>query len=57
MKFYSRLQINLISIIISTVIYLILIKYIPQLYKVGTSYLYYKSQPNLIQEYEEENSI
>ena len=56
MNFYSRLQINLISIIISIIIYFILIKYIPQLYTVTSSYLYYKSQPQLTQEYEEGSS-
>lgn len=56
MKFYSRLQINLISIMISIIVYLFLIKYIPQLYKVVSSYLYYKNQPNLTQEYDEGGS-
>lgn len=57
MKFYSRLQINLISIMISIIVYLFLMKYIPQLCKVGSSYLYYKNQPKLTQEYEEGGSI
>ena len=56
MKFYSRLKVNLVSVILSIIIYLIITAYIPQLYKVSKSYLYYKNQPNLIQEYEEENS-
>ena len=54
MKFYSSLKINLVSIIISIIIYIFFMKYIPQLYKVVSSYLYYKNQPNLTQEYEEE---
>ena len=53
MKFYSKLQINLISIAISIIIYLFIMEYIPQLYKVGSTYLYYKIQPNLTKEYEE----
>ncbi len=53
MKFYSRLQINIISIIISIIIYIFFIKYIPQLYKVGKSYIYFKSQPNIVKEYED----
>ena len=54
MKFYSSLKINLVSIIVSIIIYIFLMEYIPQLYKVAHAYLYYKTQPNLIQEYEEE---
>lgn len=54
MKFYSSIKINLVSIIVSIIIYIFLMEYIPQLYKVVSSYLYYKNQPNLTQEYEEE---
>ena len=53
MKFYSSLKINFISIIISIIIYLFAILYIPQLYKVGKTYIYFKSQPNIIREYED----
>ena len=53
MKFYSRLQTNVISIIISVIIYFFLIKYIPQLYKVGKAYIYFKSQPDIVKEYED----
>ena len=53
MKIYSRLQINFISIIISIIIYIFFINYIPQLYKVGKAYIYFKSQPNIVKEYED----
>ena len=53
MRFYSRLQINVISIIISIIIYIFIIKYIPQLYKVGKAYIYFKRQPSIVKEYEE----
>ncbi len=56
MKFYSRLQINLISILIAIIIYFFIMKYIPQLYKVLNTYFYYQSQLNLVQDYEEEIS-
>lgn len=56
MKVYSRLQINIISVLIAMIIYFLVIKYIPQLYKFTKEYFYYKTQPNLIQEYEEESS-
>ena len=53
MKFYSSLKINFISIIISIIVYIFIVIYIPQLYKVGKTYLYFKNQPNIIKEYEE----
>ena len=53
MKFYSKLQINFISLIISIIIYLFIVIYIPRLIKVSKSYIYYKNQPNLVKEYEE----
>ena len=53
MKIYSRFQINFISILISIIIYIFVIKYIPQLYKLGKSYIYFKSQPNIVKEYED----
>lgn len=52
MKVYSKLQISFISVIISIIIYIFFIEYLPKLYKVGKTYIYYKSQPNIIQEYE-----
>lgn len=53
MKFYSRLKVNLLSIIISIIIYIFVFIYIPQFFIVTKSYIYYKSQPNLEKEYEE----
>ena len=42
MRIYSNLKIN----------YFLLIEYIPKLYDVSKTYFYYKSQPDLTQEYE-----
>lgn len=53
MKFYSSLKINVLSFFITIFIYIFITLYIPKVYKVISSYVYYKSQPNLIQEYEE----
>lgn len=53
MKFYSSLKINIISFIITIIIYIFLIYYIPQVYKVGREYFYYKFQPNITKEYED----
>lgn len=56
MKFYSKLEINVISILISIIICLFIFEYIPQLYQETKAYIYYKMQPELVKEYEEENS-
>lgn len=56
MKFYSKLEINVISILISIIICLFIFEYIPKLYQETKVYIYYKMQPNLVKEYEEENS-
>ena len=53
MKFYSKLQINILSLIISVIIYVFVMIYIPKLISVSKSYIYYKSQPNLVKEYED----
>ncbi len=53
MNCYSKFKINLISFIISIFIFIFIFIYIPQLYKVGSNYWYYKNQPNLTKEYEE----
>ena len=52
MKIYSKSKINFISIIVSIIIYFLLIEYFPKLYQVSKIYIYYKIQPDLIQEYE-----
>ena len=56
MKIYSNLKINFISIIISIIIYFFIIYYIPKLYTTIKSFFYFKSQPNITKEYEEESS-
>ena len=53
MKIYSKLKINLISIIVSTIICFFIMEYIPKIYNVSKTYFYYKSQPDLIEEYEQ----
>lgn len=53
MRFYSKLKINLLSIIISIIICFFIFSYIPQFFKVTKSYIYYKNQPDLEKEYEE----
>lgn len=56
MKIYSNFKINFVSIIISIIIYLFIIYYIPKLYRTIKEYFYFKTQPNITQEYEEESS-
>jgi len=51
MNFYSNKSINFISIIITILIYLFLILYIPKLYTTIKEYVYYKSQPTNLQDY------
>ncbi len=53
MKIYSKIQINGVSIIMSIIVYLLIMEYVPQLYRVGKSYMYFKSQPNIVKEYED----
>ncbi len=54
MKIYSKLQINLFSVLVSIIIYFFLVIYIPKVLKTISHYIYYKQQPNLIVEYEED---
>lgn len=56
MKFYSKLEINIISILISVIICFFIFEYIPKLYQETKAYIYYKMQPNLLKEYEEDIS-
>ena len=53
MKIYSKLKINLVSMIVTIIIYFFCTTYFSQIYKVAYAYFYYKSQPNLTREYEE----
>ena len=57
MKFYSRLEINIVSLFLTIIIYIFIIIYIPQTYKIAKNYLYYKKQPNIIREYEEQKVV
>lgn len=52
MKLYSNRQINKISFILAVLIFFFISIYIPKLYTTINSYIYYKSQPNITQEYE-----
>lgn len=52
MKFYSNRQINIISFILTIFLFFFLTVYIPKLYTTIHSYIYYKSQPNITEEYE-----
>jgi len=50
-NFYSNKSINLISIIITILIYVFLTIYIPRLYITIKQYVYYKVQPTNLQDY------
>ena len=51
MNFYSNKAINLLSLIITIIVYLFLTLYIPNLYTTVKSYIYYKIQPTNLQDY------
>ena len=51
MNFYSNKAINLLSLIITIIVYLFLTLYIPNLYNSVKSYVYYKIQPTNLQDY------
>ena len=51
MNFYSNKSINLISLLITILIYLFLTLYISKLYITIKEYVYYKSQPTNLQDY------
>lgn len=51
MNFYSNKSINILSIVISIIIYIFLSMYIPKLFISIKNYIYYKSQPTNMQEY------
>lgn len=51
MKFYSNKSINIVSLLITILIYLFLTLYIPKVYTTIKEYVYYKSQPTNLQDY------
>jgi len=51
MNFYSNKLINIVSLLITIVIYLFLTLYIPKVYITIKEYIYYKSQPTNLQDY------
>ena len=51
MNFYSNKSINIISLLITILIYLFLTLYIPKVYVTIKEYIYYKSQPTNLQDY------
>ena len=51
MNFYSNKSINIVSTVITILIYLFLTLYIPKLYITIKEYVYYKSQPTNMQDY------
>lgn len=51
MNFYSNKSINIVSIVITILVYLFLTMYIPKVYTTIKEYAYYKSQPTNMQDY------
>ena len=51
MNFYSNKSINIISLIITILVYLFLTIYLPKVYSTIKQYVYYKSQPTNMQDY------
>ena len=51
MNFYSNKAINLLSLLITILIYIFLTMYIPKAYSTIKEYIYYKSQPTNLQDY------
>ena len=51
MNFYSNKAINLLSLIITIIVYLFLTLYIPNLYYEIKNYVYYKIQPTNLNDY------
>lgn len=51
MNFYSNKSINIVSMLITILIYLFLTMYIPKVYTTIKQYVYYKSQPTNMQDY------
>lgn len=51
MNFYSSKAINIVSLLITILIYLFLTLYIPKAYTTIKEYVYYKSQPTNLQDY------
>lgn len=53
MKIYSTTQIKRVSLLITMITYLFVFFYLPKLCQTIHEYVYYQSQPNIEQEYEE----
>ena len=51
MNFYSNKLINIVSLLITILIYLLLTLYIPKVYVTIKEYVYYKLQPTNLQDY------
>jgi len=51
MNFYSNRAINLLSLLITIMVYLFLTLYIPKVYTTIKEYIYFKSQPTNLQDY------
>jgi len=51
MNFYSNKAINMLSLLITIIVYLFLTIYIPKLYITTKEYVYYKIQPTNLQDY------
>ena len=51
MNFYSNKSINIVSLLITILIYLFLTLYIPKAYRTIKEYIYYKAQPTNLQDY------
>ena len=51
MNFYSNKSINILSIFISIIIYILLTMYIPRLFISIKNYVYYRIQPSNMQDY------
>ena len=52
MKIYSKVQINLVTFMITILIYLFITIYIPKCYQTIREYFYYHLQPNIEEEYD-----
>ena len=52
MNFYSKKEVNFISFILTIFVYLFLTMYIPKLFTTVKEYVYFKTQPNYYEDYE-----
>lgn len=51
MNLYTNKSINVVSLLITILIYLFLTIYVPRVYTTIKEYIYYKSQPTNMQDY------